>query len=268
MNIRHGAPSPQATPSGIAEHYQTPGRTIRWARLYDVVVGLALRTGLRGLREQTLDLVPLRPGDRVLDVGCGPGDLALAAWRRVGPQGRVYGIDAATEMVEVARRKASRAWAQIEFRVEPVERLSFPDHTFDVVLSSLMLHHLPDALQRQGIAEMIRVLRPGGQLLVVDFPPSGPDPRSLIGRMHRRVAPALTAPAGHPTRAAHAGHPAQPDHTTHAIHPAPTAQAAHQAPTVGLGAVPAWLKAAGLVQITAGDLPAQGMAYVRGRMPA
>ena len=57
----------------------------------------------------------------------------------------------------------------IEFQIGVIERLPFPDQTFDVVLSTLMMHHLPDPLKRQGLSEIARVLKPGGRLVIADF---------------------------------------------------------------------------------------------------
>jgi SAM-dependent methyltransferase len=57
----------------------------------------------------------------------------------------------------------------IEFQIGVIEHLAFPDQTFDVVLSTLMMHHLPDGLKRQGLAEIARVLKPGGRLVIADF---------------------------------------------------------------------------------------------------
>ena len=158
-------PSHQASSPGP----QTEGRTIRWARRYDLLVFLFTLGQAGRLRSRTADLAQLTPGEAVLDVGCGTGDLTLDIYRRVGSTGLVAGIDAAPEMVARARQKARHRQMAIDFRVEPVEALSFADQTFDVVVSSLVFHHLPDTLKRQGLAEIHRVLKPGGRLLLVDF---------------------------------------------------------------------------------------------------
>lgn len=158
-------PSHQASSPGP----QTEGRTIRWARRYDLLVFLFTLGQAGRLRSRTADLAQLTPGEAVLDVGCGTGDLTLQISRRIGSTGLVAGIDAAPEMVARARQKARHRQMAIDFRVEPVEALSFADQTFDAVASSLVFHHLPAALKRQGLAEIHRVLKPGGRLLLVDF---------------------------------------------------------------------------------------------------
>ncbi len=164
----------------------TSGRTISWARYYDACVALTTLGRARAIRRETADLARIAPGDVVLDVGCGTGDLTLVAAERAGVAGRVHGIDAAPEMIAVARRKATRAGRAIDFQVAAVERLPFPDATFDVALSSLMMHHLPDDLKRRGLGEIRRVLKPSGRLLVVDFrrPTSRPDRLTLALLLH------------------------------------------------------------------------------------
>jgi ubiquinone/menaquinone biosynthesis C-methylase UbiE len=150
---------------------QTKGRTITWAWLYDYVVGFLSLGREQAMRRMTVDLAQLQPGESVLDVGCGTGTLTRLAKVRVGETGRVYGVDAAPQMIAVARHKAARRDLAIDFQVGLIEQLAFPDDSFDVVLSSLMMHHLPEELKRQGLAEIARVLKPGGRLLVLDIQP-------------------------------------------------------------------------------------------------
>lgn len=148
---------------------ETKGQTIRWAHLYDPIVRLALLGQDKALRKMTIKMAQIKPGDRVLDAGCGTGDLTIAAKVRAGSTGKVFGIDAAPEMVEASLSKAAMASLDIEFRVGLIESLPFPNDYFDVVLSSLMMHHLPDDLKHKGLAEIYRVLKPGGHLIVVDM---------------------------------------------------------------------------------------------------
>jgi ubiquinone/menaquinone biosynthesis C-methylase UbiE len=147
----------------------TTGRLIRWARYYDPCVSLLMLGARRRFRRATVDLARIRPGEAVLEVGCGTGDVAILAKRWTGPAGTVQAIDPASEMLAVARSKAARAGVAVDFQVGLIEALAFPDDSFDVVLSSLMMHHLPDELKRRGLAEIARVLKPGGRLLIVDF---------------------------------------------------------------------------------------------------
>ncbi|HUE97936.1 MAG TPA: methyltransferase domain-containing protein [Anaerolineales bacterium] len=135
------------------------------------------RGKLRELRQMAADLARIQPGEKVLDVGCGTGTLAMEAARRVGATGRVLGIDPGEHQIARARSKAARRGLSIEFQIGVIEHLDFPDQTFDVVLSTIMMHHLSDTLKRQGLAEIARVLRspdpisgkPGGRLVIADF---------------------------------------------------------------------------------------------------
>lgn len=124
----------------------------------------------RAFRDKLVELARLAPGESVLDVGCGTGTLAIAARRRVGSAGKVNGIDPSPEMIARARKKTLKARVEVVFETAVAESLPFPQATFDAVLSTAMLHHLPDQeARRQCIHEIRRVLRPGGRLLAVDF---------------------------------------------------------------------------------------------------
>jgi demethylmenaquinone methyltransferase/2-methoxy-6-polyprenyl-1,4-benzoquinol methylase/phosphoethanolamine N-methyltransferase len=147
----------------------TTGKTIRWAHHYDFVVKLLTFGRQDALRQQTIRYASIPNGATVLDVGCGTGTLTLLAKAGAGKQGKVYGIDASPEMIHVAQQKALQRQSQVDFQTGLIESLPFSDATFDIVLSSLMFHHLPSALKQRGLAEIYRVLKPGGRLLIVDM---------------------------------------------------------------------------------------------------
>ena len=140
-----------------------------WGKSYDRMVSLLSFGQEQKFRQSTLKLARIQPGERILEVGCGTGTLTLAAKAQAGPHSQVCGIDVAPDMIETARHKAAQAGREIEFQLSSIAAIPYPDGQFDLVLSSLMLHHLPgDALKRQGMQEVLRVLKPGGRLLIVD----------------------------------------------------------------------------------------------------
>ena len=148
---------------------QTTGLVLNWGRRYDWVVQIMALGQAGRLRRKTVEFAQIAPGERILDVGCGTGDLTLRAAERAGSTGQVCGIDPGPEMIEVARRKADRKHVAVDFRVGVIEQLPYPDASFDVVLSSLMMHHLPADLKPIGLAEIRRVLKPTGRLIIVDM---------------------------------------------------------------------------------------------------
>lgn len=162
----------------------TAGRVVHGARWYDLFGSVILFGRDKALRQKLIELAAPAPGEKVLDVGCGTGTLALALESRVGT-GAVHGIDASPEMIDVAKEKAMKAGSDVDFRVGLIEAIPFPDATFDLVTSSLMLHHLPDDLKRTGLGEIRRVLKPGGRFLAMDF----------AAHSHSRLGPGR--PLGH-----------------------------------------------------------------------
>ncbi len=154
----------------------------------------------RGLRQRTANLASIQPGEQVLDVGCGTRTLAIEVAHCVGRAGRVAGIDPSTQQIARARRSAARRNLPIAFQIGVIEHLPFPDQTFDVVLSTLMMHHLPGNLKRQGLAEIARVLKPGGRLVIADFTPKrerkGQAARFHAGGSSMQDLAAMAADAG------------------------------------------------------------------------
>src|SRR5215472_9597917 len=144
---------PSSRPSG-------QGITIGTPRFYDLSASLLFGGARRRSYRRLMAAAGVRRGDRALDVGCGPGYLARMLAEAVGPMGSVVGIDAAPEMIEYASRKARRL-SNCRFQAGTAEGLAFPDASFDAVLSSLMMHHLPDGVRLQAVGEMSVCCAPG-----------------------------------------------------------------------------------------------------------
>jgi ubiquinone/menaquinone biosynthesis C-methylase UbiE len=162
----------------------TKGFVIHWAARYDLLAWLLTHGRERAFRERLINLAGPRLGDSVLDIGCGTGTLAIAAKRHVGPTGAVYGIDASPEMIARATHKSAKAGASARFQLAAAEQLPFPDARFDVVFSTLMLHHLPRNTRAQCAIEIRRVLKPRGRVLAVDFGRAQAK-RGLLAHFHR-----------------------------------------------------------------------------------
>ncbi|MHB8545114.1 MAG: class I SAM-dependent methyltransferase [Leptospirales bacterium] len=164
---------------------RTTGLVLHWAARYDLMVWLVTFGRERVFREKLLRLARLEPGQSILDVGCGTGTLAIAAKRHVGRTGKVYGIDASAEMIARAGKKSRNSGIEVVFMNAVAEALPFPDAQFDVVLATVMLHHLPREARQQCASEMRRVLKPGGRVLAVDFGAAAGEKKKLLSRFHR-----------------------------------------------------------------------------------
>ncbi|MEV0029028.1 methyltransferase domain-containing protein [Nocardia sp. NPDC050793] len=126
------------------------------------------------------------PGNRVLDIGCGPGDLARALATRVGPEGEVVGRDPSPQMIAYATARTKQP--NCRFELGPAQTLDLPDASFDVVTCTFVMHHIPEAQREAALAHMYRVLRPGGRLLLADTHPTGRVLPAAIRAMSRFAA--------------------------------------------------------------------------------
>jgi ubiquinone/menaquinone biosynthesis C-methylase UbiE len=133
--------------------------------LYDPLTSLL---GARARRQVLIERAQLSAGQRVLDIGCGTGSLAIAL-QRAQPQVEVTALDPDPRALGVAQRKAQRANAHVRFDRGFGDALPYAERTYDRVFSSFMLHHLERPQQQRLLAEVLRVLVPGGSLHLIDF---------------------------------------------------------------------------------------------------
>lgn len=132
--------------------------------LYDVVHHVF---GVRRIHQEMITLAGLRDGHRVLDVGCGTGNLLRSTGQR-HPNVGLVGLDPDPKALARAGRKARRAGLAVQLDRGFAQELPYPDASFDRVFSSLMLHHLDSASKDALLAQVRRVLRPDGLLVLAD----------------------------------------------------------------------------------------------------
>lgn len=173
---------PQHGGAGEGHEHGAAGGMIHSPVVYDAMSHV-LFLGLRGPVYRRLAwLTGARPGDAVLDVGCGSGAFTRALARRVGAGGSVVGIDPAPEMVAFASRRTpvGRAGAdgRTSYAVMAAEQLSFADRSFDGVASMLAMHHVDAGVRADAVSAMASVVVPGGWVALIDARPA----RSERGR--------------------------------------------------------------------------------------
>jgi ubiquinone/menaquinone biosynthesis C-methylase UbiE len=152
-------------PAGSARTYLPAAGHDSLLPLYDPLMRLL---GGDGARRALLEQSKIRPGERILEVGCGTGTLVLLI-KRLHPDVEVVGIDPDPKALARARRKAEREGIAIELDCGFADQLRYAAASFDLVFSSLMFHHLPPGEVAPTLREIRRVLKPGGALHLLDL---------------------------------------------------------------------------------------------------
>jgi ubiquinone/menaquinone biosynthesis C-methylase UbiE len=149
--------------------------------------------GVRSAHRRLADQAGIGPGDRVLEIGTGTGNLALLVAKR-HPAAEVVGLDPDPLALASARSKAERRGLRVQWDLGTAGELPYPDGSVDRVLSSLMFHHLDEDEKRRALTEVRRVLKPGGRLHLMDF--GGTGHNGLLVRLLHRHNTHLQANAG------------------------------------------------------------------------
>jgi demethylmenaquinone methyltransferase / 2-methoxy-6-polyprenyl-1,4-benzoquinol methylase len=167
----------------------------RVARRYDLMNSV-MSAGLHHRwRREAAQLSRLKTGQRALDVCCGTGELALELKRRVGDAGEVIGADFSEPMLELAREKSRRSTLAVEFVQANALELPFPDGAFDAATVGFGVRNLVDL--RVGIAELARVVKPGGRVVILEITrPSRPPLSWFYAIWFDRIVPLLGRLAG------------------------------------------------------------------------
>ncbi|GAB4339995.1 MAG: hypothetical protein Kow0099_15560 [Candidatus Abyssubacteria bacterium] len=150
--------------SNDAKGLTITGLSSRFYDRFNEIFGFGTR-----FRERIVNEASLKPGERVLDCGCGTGTLAIIAKKQVGPGGGVHGIDLSKDQLAVAVRKSRMEGLDIAFHEGSIDELPFRDHSFDAIFCTLMLHHVPASVKIGAFREMRRALRSGGRVVIADF---------------------------------------------------------------------------------------------------
>ncbi|WP_084466707.1 class I SAM-dependent methyltransferase [Nocardia arthritidis] len=177
--------------SAITSHDDI-GVLLTQPRRYRAFKAAFLLGGADRLNTRLAGLARPAPGADVVDIGCGPGDLARVLARRAG---QVTGVDPSPQMIDYATARC-RDLANCRFEVGSGQSLPLPDLSADLVTCTFAMHHIPAAYRSDAVAQMFRVLRPGGRLLLADTYPTDPF-RSAVVRAMSRFAAHRTHDTGH-----------------------------------------------------------------------
>jgi ubiquinone/menaquinone biosynthesis C-methylase UbiE len=151
---------------GAREEYRPAMGHCSRLELYDPLIRITVRE--RRFKRRLLAEAGLRPGFRVLDLGCGTGTLAIMA-KRAEPGATVFAVDGDPAAIGFAHRKIVREGVNVRLHLALAQQLPYPDRFFDRVLSTLVLHHLSHEGKVAALREVARVLAPGGEFHMADF---------------------------------------------------------------------------------------------------
>ncbi len=161
--------------------------------------------GMDKVHRPLVDQADVRPGHRVLEIGCGTGNLALLI-KRLHPDAEVVGLDPDPKALARARRKAERTRFSVRLEYGFAQELPYPDASFDRVLSAFMFHHLGPHEKEKALREVRRVLKPGGSLYLLDFEREKAHSDSFVARLsHRNGLPHVHFGGHIPTLMSEAG---------------------------------------------------------------
>jgi ubiquinone/menaquinone biosynthesis C-methylase UbiE len=152
--------------------------------LYDPLQKLL---GFESIHRQLVDQADIRPGHRVLEIGCGTGNLSILI-KRLHPQGEVVGLDPDSKVLARARRKAEREAIPVQLDRGFAQELPYPDASFDRVFSAFMFHHLEEDEKEKTLLEARRVLKPSGSLHLLDFGGAKVRSDGFAARLHGFIA--------------------------------------------------------------------------------
>ena len=179
---------PQRESAQFSEQVQ--GMFDRIAGRYDLLNSLMTAGLHHAWRVRAADRAEVGPGDSVLDVCCGTGDLAFELARRVSPGGHVVGCDFSEQMLDLARDKAADRGVPVRFEWADALQLPYGDERFDAVAVGFGVRNFAD--RDKGLREMARVLKPGGRLVVLEFTePSRPPFSTFYSLWFDRIVPVL-----------------------------------------------------------------------------
>ncbi|MGA8218517.1 MAG: bifunctional demethylmenaquinone methyltransferase/2-methoxy-6-polyprenyl-1,4-benzoquinol methylase UbiE [Solirubrobacterales bacterium] len=199
MSVSSGTEAGSGAPNRDSDQFATEVRSMfdRIAGVYDLM-NSAMTAGLHHQwRQRAVDRANVGPGSDALDLCCGTGDLALELRMRIGPDGRVVGSDFSEPMLELARRKSGDRGLPVEFGWADALDLPYGEASFDAVTIGFGARNLAD-LDR-GLSEMVRVLRPGGRLVILEITRPQREPlASFYSLWFDRVVPVIGSLAGDP----------------------------------------------------------------------